>query len=83
MAAKFLWNDLVEIVPGAPERYSRYQIGVVVGISTIVTPKLAEKFALPLGEIIYLVEGSDGDALETPEVYLRAYANKDFGEGKD
>jgi hypothetical protein len=74
MNAKYTWNDLVTIAPNAPEQYKRYEIGVVVGVSTIDTPRLADKFGLPIGSTVYLIEGSDGDALEVPELYLRPYA---------
>ncbi len=71
MKNKFTWGDAVDIVTGAPEKYSKIgSEGDVVGFRTLNTTESSQQFQEPIGTIVYLVEGSNGYALEIPENYL-------------
>ncbi|MEZ5626232.1 MAG: hypothetical protein R3E34_01685 [Rhodocyclaceae bacterium] len=68
---KYDYGSSVRIV--CPET-SQHYTGSVCGFREIVTPETAEKFRVPIGTILVLVERSDGAAIEVPEDNLEPLA---------
>ena len=67
---KFDWGEAIEVVGDAPGKYLKIGPGSVCGIREIETEIVANDFNEPIGTVLYLVEGSDGDAIEIPEKFL-------------
>ena len=44
----------------------------IVGIRKIETPAQASQFSAPISSKVYLIEFSDGDAVEVPEAWIEA-----------
>ncbi len=67
---KFDWGEPVKVIDSAPEKYLAVGQGSVCGIRQIDTVTVATEFGEPVGTVLYLVEGSTGDAIEIPEQFL-------------
>lgn len=67
---KFDWGEAVEVVSSAPQKYLDIQKGSICGIREIDNENAAKDFEEPIGTILYLIEGSNGEAIEIPEKYL-------------
>jgi len=70
---KFDWGEPVKVFDNAPEKYLAVGQGSVCGIRQIDTEAVATDFNEPIGTILYLVEGSSGEAIEIPERFLVAF----------
>jgi hypothetical protein len=66
----FTWGETVQVNKDAPQDLNPLKIGSVCGIRSIDTDKLAKKLEMKVGNILYLVEFSDGKSFEIPECYL-------------
>ena len=69
---KFDWGEAVEVINTAPQVYLNIQKGSVCGIREIDNENSVKDFEEPIGTVLYLVEGSSGEAIEIPEKYLVA-----------
>jgi len=69
---KFVWGDSVKIIESAPKKYLEVELGSVCAIRLIETEFVSTEFGEPIGSILYLIEGSDGEAIEIPERFLIA-----------
>lgn len=67
---KFDWGEAVEVVGSAPLKYLDVKRGSVCGIREIDNEYTVKDFEEPIGTVLYLVEGSGGEAIEIPEKYL-------------
>jgi hypothetical protein len=70
---RFDWGEPVKITDNAPEKYLAVAQGSVCGIRQIDTEGVAKDFGEPIGTVLYLVEGSAGEAIEIPERFLVAF----------
>ena len=70
---KFDWEEPVKVIDNAPEKYLAVGQGSVCGIRQIDTEVVATDFSEPVGTVLYLVEGSTGEAIEIPERFLVAF----------
>lgn len=66
-----MWGDTVIVIENAPLCYKPNTHGSVCGIRTIETEETAQQFNSMIGETVYLVEFSNGEALEIPQQFLR------------
>jgi hypothetical protein len=64
------WGDTVLVSQQAPRRLRPGELAEIVGIRHINSPNQADQFAAPIGTRVYLVEFSDGIALEVPEKWI-------------
>ncbi|MCK0143969.1 hypothetical protein [Aliiroseovarius sp. F20344] len=70
--AQFKYGDVVEVVGNTTKKPTFPQNqGSICGIHHITSVKQAQEFSVPYGSAIYLVEFSDGTAIEVPESLLR------------
>lgn len=69
---KFEWGDAVRLCKNAPAKYQAGDIGSVCAVRLVDTAEAAGKFGVEIGEVVYLVELPNGEAMEVPEVYLHA-----------
>lgn len=69
---KFNWGDSVRVLKGAPSIYRQFEVGSICGIRLIETEENSRQLQQPIGTVLYLVEGGDGESLEVPEQYLEA-----------
>lgn len=67
---KLDWGDSVIITANAPTRYKINTKGSICGFRVVESETVAEKFGVPIGTLMCLVEGRDGVAVEIPEIYL-------------
>lgn len=72
VSQKFYWGDSVRILKSAPSKYRQFAVGSICGIRLIETERVSQELQEPIGTVLYLVEGSDGQSLEVPEQYLEA-----------
>jgi len=72
MIYKFNWGEPVKVIDCAPEKYLSVGQGSVCGIRKIENKSVASEFNEPIGTVLYLVEGSTGEAIEIPERFLVA-----------
>ncbi|MEJ2419123.1 MAG: hypothetical protein P8Y45_19785 [Exilibacterium sp.] len=70
---KFDWGEPVKIIGGSPQKYLDIAQGSVCGIRKIETEVVSKDFNEPIGTVLYLVEASNGEAIEIPEKYLSAF----------
>ena len=71
LSGRFSWGDEVRIIETAPSRYKTIgAIGCICGVGSVRSNAAVEQFSEPMGTVLYLVEGSDGGALEIPEHFL-------------
>lgn len=70
MNSEFTWGDSVHVVDTAPEKYLIVGDGCICGIRSIEDNATATSFGEPVGVLLYLVEGVDGEAIEIPEHLL-------------
>ncbi len=68
----FDWEDSVQVIDSAPEKYFVLGQGSVCGIRQIDTETIANDFGEPKGTVLYLVENAFGEAVEIPERFLVA-----------
>ncbi|MEP2783163.1 MAG: hypothetical protein ABJO67_14910 [Pseudoruegeria sp.] len=74
--AKFAYGDVLEISKTAPEEYhTNGRIGVVCGIDIVHSVMQQERFSQSMGEVLYLLEFSDGSSLEISEHFLKNVDN--------
>jgi hypothetical protein len=66
----FTWGDLVRVKQSAPINYNSGELGSVSGLRTIESSDVAQKFNQVIGSCLYLVEFSNGESLEVPEIFL-------------
>lgn len=67
---EFNWGDCVNVMSSTPKKYSAIGVGSVCGIRVIETQEIADLFSQPIGSIVYLVEGPEGEAVEIPSCFL-------------
>ena len=67
---KFEWGEPVKIIDGSPDKYLEIGQGSVCGIRQIETEVVSKDFNEPIGTVLYLIESSNGEAIEIPEKYL-------------
>ena len=72
---KFDWGEEVDLTADAPKGLLKTPLGGVCGIQEVESEYMAKKYGVPLGTIMYLVEGSTGEAREIPEKYLVKYGS--------
>jgi hypothetical protein len=67
----FMWGDTVKVTSSAAVPSKRCgAIAEVCGMRDIETQDQARIFGAPIGSKLYLVEFSDGEAIEVPEASL-------------
>lgn len=70
MSPLFKWGDAVQIKENAPSKFMPSDIGSVCGIRRFEMDDALENSGHPLESYLYLVEFSNGEAIEVPELYL-------------
>ena len=75
---KFEYNDLVQILDGAPKKLGPNQIGCICGYDFIDDSKAANFFQCPTNTWVYTVEYGDGSSQEIPEIFLKSGRRNDF-----
>ena len=71
------WGDAVTVVRNAPENFRPLETGSVCGMRLVDTLELSEKFSVPLGTFLCLVEFSSGASVEIPEFFLSKHSGLD------
>jgi hypothetical protein len=66
------WGDTVRVQGGALPSGCPAALGEIVGIREIENLAQADQFSAPIGSKVYLIEFSDGKALEVPESWVEA-----------
>ena len=69
------WGDTVRVKASAPMSMRPGAIAEVVGIRDVETPSQATQFETPIGSKVYLIEFSDGDAIELAEMWIETVAS--------
>ena len=64
------WGDTVLVKASAPASMRPGAIAEVVGIRDVETPEQATQFEAPIGSKVYLIEFSNGDAMELAEMWI-------------
>lgn len=67
----FSWGDEVQIKSSAPLQFNPNAYGSVCGLRSIESESIANQFLQPIGTNLYLVEFSNGKAIEIPEIFLK------------
>lgn len=67
---KYDWGAPVNVSACAPNKYLSVTQGSICGFRVLDTESSAGDFGEPVGTVLYLVEGGEGDAIEIPEQYL-------------
>ena len=70
--AESTWGDTVRVRAGAPVSLRPGALAAVVGIREIETTDQAEQFREAIGTKVYLVEFSDGAAIEISQAWLES-----------
>jgi len=70
MNNKYDWGEAVRVITSADSKFLPGNCGSICGMRVADRPDIAEKFSVEIGEIIYIVEFSDGKSLEVPESFL-------------
>jgi len=68
---KITWGDQVIVDSSAPPEYRPSEEGSVCGIYALDTDDKARRYGGTLGTVMYLIEFTDGNAIEIPNVFLR------------
>ncbi len=68
----FDWGDTVRVLANAPSAYRPASRGTVCGAAVLQDEDRARAMGEAVGVTLYLVEFSDGTALEIPERWLEA-----------
>lgn len=66
----FNYGDSVRVKENAPIQYNPNAIGSISGIRQIKSETTVMHFQQPPGSYLYLIELSNGNSLEIPEIYL-------------
>ncbi len=72
------WGDTILVRHNAPKRYKPGQIGCICGIRNIESAQVSEAFDQPMQSILYLVEFSNGEALEIPKLFVELRLQKEW-----
>lgn len=64
------WGDTVRVKDEAPQQMRPGSLGSVCGMRVLEDPKAAEHTGWGVGTTLYLVEFSDGEALEIPAEFM-------------
>lgn len=70
LAEILVWGNYVRIKAGAPQKYRIMKRGIICGQRVIKDIDTAMELEEPVGTVMYLVESSDGDSIEIPQIYL-------------
>ncbi len=70
MNNKYDWGESVRVIPSADSKFLPGNCGSICGMRKADRPDIADKFSVEIGEIIYIVEFSNGKSLEVPESSL-------------
>ncbi len=70
LAEVLVWGNYVRIKDGAPDRYRIMRHGIICGQRVIKDIDTSMALGEPIGSVLYLVESSDGDSIEIPQIYL-------------
>ena len=65
------WGDTVFIKNGAPAQFRPGSLASVCGIVLVRTKKEEKGLHAPIGSRVFLVEFSDGNAVDVPERWIR------------
>lgn len=75
------WGDAVRVKASAPVSMRPGAIAAVVGIRDVETPAQATQFETPIGSKIYVIEFSDGDAIELAGMWVELSRDEPTGTG--
>ena len=64
------WGDGVKVRSDAPACYRPAATAAVVGMRAVASGEQAVRYDTPIGTYLYLIEYSDGSAIEIPERWL-------------
>jgi len=70
MNTEYVWGDAVCLKDTAPSLLGEYRVGSICGIRMVETESVSLQLGEPIGTVMYLVESSDGKAVEIPERFL-------------
>ena len=68
------WGDTVLVRASAPATMHPGAIAAVVGNRDVETPEQATQFETPIGSKVYLIEFSNGEAIEVAEIWIEPVA---------
>lgn len=75
--SKFTWGDSARIRGESPTEMRPGAYVAVCAISEADTAERAAEFGCSIGDVVYLVEFSDGSSIEVAERYLEPYSELD------
>lgn len=70
MKSDITWGDTVQVTQNAPSEYRAGQLGAVCGFWEIDNPNAEQRFKVPRGTMLYIVEFGDGNSVQVPETFL-------------
>ena len=66
------WGDTVRVQTDGSSPSGLGDLGEIVGVREIENMAQADQFSAPIGTKVYLIEFSDGKALEIPEARVQS-----------